>query len=296
MDNLTINYTHILSENFQNLTEFALKEKKNYLTAKPFPNIALNNFFNNNFLNIILNEFPDLSKLAESQNYNAKNEIKLSNKNYDKFPPTIKSFFDFLNSNIFLTFLQNLTSIKEKLISDPQLEGGGLHEIKRGGVLKIHTDFNRHPFLDLDRRINVLIYLNKSWQETYGGHLELWDKNMKLCGKKILPDFNTMTIFSTTDYSNHGHPDSLNCPADLSRKSIATYYFSKGRPENEIINRHKKNRTFFKNRIGFKDEVFEKKEFLKNILRKSNFYNYLKKIEKKYIRTGNSAKKRFKDS
>ena len=185
-------------------------------------------------------------------------------------------------------FLQSLTSIKETLVSDPYLNGGGLHEIKRGGVLKIHTDFNRHPFLDLDRRINVLIYLNKSWQQTYGGHLELWDKNMKVCGKKILPDFNTMTIFSTTDYSNHGHPDPLNCPADLSRKSIATYYFSKGRPKNEIINKYKKNRTFFKNRIGFKEEVFEKKEFLKNILRKSNFYNYLKKIEKKYIRTGNS--------
>ena len=162
MDNLTVKHTHILSENFQNLTKIALKEKVNYLAAKPFPNIVLNNFFKDVFLNAILNEFPDLSKLRGSQSYNVKNEIKLSNKNYDKFPPTIKSFFDFLNSNIFLTFLQNLTSIKEKLISDPQLEGGGLHEIKRGGILKIHTDFNRHPFLDLDRRINVLIYLNKN--------------------------------------------------------------------------------------------------------------------------------------
>ena len=29
-------------------------------------------------------EFPDLSKSNESQNYNVKNEIKLSNKNYPK--------------------------------------------------------------------------------------------------------------------------------------------------------------------------------------------------------------------
>ena len=74
MDNLNIK--HILSEEFQNLTEFALKEKKNYLTAKPFPNIALDNFFNNDFLNTILNEYPDLSKLHGSQNYNVKKEIK----------------------------------------------------------------------------------------------------------------------------------------------------------------------------------------------------------------------------
>ena len=173
-----MNYQNILSENFKNLTETALKEKQNYLSARPFPNIVLKNFFNNDYLNTILNEFPDLSKLDDSQNYNAKNEIKLSNKNYKKFSSTIKSFIDFLNSEIFLVFLQNLTSIKEKLVSDPHLEGGGLHEIKSGGVLKIHTDFNRHPFLNLDRRINVLIYLNKDWKDSYGGHLELWNKNI----------------------------------------------------------------------------------------------------------------------
>ena len=134
--------THIVSENFQNLEQVSQEEKANYLSAKPFPNIVLNNFFNDKFLNIILKEFPDLSKLNESQRYNAKNEIKLANDNYDKFPQTIKSCFDFLNSKTFLTFLQNITSIKEKLVSDPHLEGGGLHEIKSGGVLKIHTDFN----------------------------------------------------------------------------------------------------------------------------------------------------------
>ena len=122
------------------------------------------------------------------------------------------------------------------------------YEIKRGGVLKVHTDFNRHPNLSLDRRINVLIYLNKNWKEEYGGHLELWDKDMTKCIKKIAPTFNTMVIFSTTDFSNHGHPDPLNCPNERSRKSIALYYFSSGRPEHEIINKHKKNRTYFKNR------------------------------------------------
>ena len=282
MDNLNIK--HILSEEFQNLTEFAFKEKKNYLTAKPFPNIALNNFFNNDFLNTILNEFPDLSKLHGSQNYNVKNEIKLSNKNYDKFPTTIKSFIDFLNSDTFLSFLQNITSIEEKLISDPQLEGGGLHEIKSGGVLKVHTDFNRHPTLDLDRRVNVLIYLNKNWKDSYGGSLELWNKNMSMCEKKISPTFNTMVIFSTTDFSNHGHPEPLNCPKDISRKSLALYYFSSGRPKSEVLSKHKKNRTFFKGRKGIKNDANEKTEYFKDFMRSFKFYQLLKNFEKKYIR------------
>ena len=284
-----MNYENMLSENFKNLELVALKEKANYINGKPFPNVALNNFFEDSFLTEILEEFPDLSKTKGSQNYNFKNEIKLSNKDYDSFPKKIKSFIDFLNSNIFLSFLQNITSINEKLVSDPQLEGGGLHEIKSGGVLKIHTDFNRHPTLNLDRRVNVLIYLNKNWKDSYGGHLELWDKKMLKCERKILPFFNTMVIFSTTDFSNHGHPTPLNCPEEMSRKSIALYYFSSGRPKNEIDSKKIKNRTFFKNREGIKNDADEKKEYIKNFLRNLKFYQLLKNFERKYIRRGKKS-------
>ena len=287
-----MNQLQILSENFQNLELVAKKEKENYLNAKPFPNIVISNFFKSDFLNSILEEFPDLSKISKSENYNVRNEVKLSNKNYKEFPQTIKSLISFLYSSEFLSFLQNLTSIKEKLVSDPHLEGGGLHEIKKGGVLKIHTDFNRHPFLDLDRRINVLIYLNKNWKDSYAGHLELWNQNMSKCEKKILPSFNTMVIFSTTDFSNHGHPELLNCPNGTSRKSIALYYFSSGRPKNEVINKNKKNRTFFKSRPGIKNDAAEKKEYFKDFVRGFKFYKFLKNFEKKYIR---SKKKPFKN-
>ncbi len=280
-----MDYSNIVSENFQNFQEIASREKLNYQKAKPFPNIALKNFFKDDFLNTVLKEFPDLSTLSKSQSYVEKNEIKLSNNKYNTFSPTIKLFIDFLNSENFLSFIQDLTSIKEKLVADPDLEGGGLHEIKRGGVLKIHTDFNRHPVRDLDRRINILIYLNKEWLESYGGHLELWNQDMSKCEKKILPSFNTMAIFSTTDFSNHGHPDPLLCPKERSRKSIALYYFSSGRPKNEISNINVKNRTHFKSRVGIKNDADEKKETFKNYLRKLKIYQFLKKIEKKYIRS-----------
>jgi Rps23 Pro-64 3,4-dihydroxylase Tpa1-like proline 4-hydroxylase len=285
-----MNHEKILSKDFLNLKDVSDKKKESYLNAKPFPNIKLDNVFNDDFLSNVLNEFPDLAKLNSSQNYNVKNEIKLSNNNYKKFPKNIKLFIDFLNSNFFLQFLQNLTSIKEKLVSDSHLEGGGLHEIKCGGVLKVHTDFNRHPFLSLDRRINVLIYLNKNWKDTYGGHLEFWNKNMTMCEKKILPTFNTMAIFSTTDFSNHGHPELLNCPEEMSRKSIALYYFSSGRPENEILNVNKKNRTHFKGRVGIKNDADEKDEYFKNFIREFKIYKILKNFEKKYIRRKKNQK------
>ena len=279
-----MNINKILSKDNQNLGLTAAKEYKNYHNGLPFPNIVIENFFNEDYLNQILLDFPDLSKIKSSQKYLNKNEIKYANNDYQNFPDSIKNFFEFLNSNMYLNFLQKLTSVKEKLIVDPQLNGGGLHEIKKGGVLKIHTDFSKHPSLKLDRRINVLIYLNKDWKDQYGGHLELWDKDMLGCKKKILPTFNKMVIFSTNDFSNHGHPDPVICPLNQSRKSIALYYFSEGRPLEDLDKNHIKNRTYFKNRVGFENDTDNQNDSLKNLIRNLKLFKLMKKLEKKYLR------------
>ena len=277
-------YSKILSKKSQNLNDLALLLKDQYSFADPFPHIQIDNFFSDEYLNSILNEFPDLSNLKNSQNYKNQNEIKFANNDYSNFPENIKNFFDFLNSETFLNFLQIITSIKEKLIPDEKLNGGGLHEIKSGGLLKVHTDFSKHPTNNFDRRVNVLIYLNKGWKKDYKGCLELWDKEMKNCKQKILPSFNKMVIFSTTDFSNHGHPDPIDCPDNISRKSIALYYFSKGRPKEEILDSDQKNRTYFKNRSGFKNEIYEKNDFFKKFFRRFSFYKKMKDFEKKYLR------------
>ena len=128
-----------------------------------------------------------------------------------------------LNGGAFLNFLENLTGITG-LVSDPHLRGGGLHEIRRGGTLGVHADFNLHPRLKLYRRLNLLIYLNKDWNEAWGGALELWDGQR--CVRAISPLFNRAVLFDTSNFSYHGHPHALDCPPDRSRKSVALYYYS----------------------------------------------------------------------
>ena len=264
-------YSKILSKKSENLNELALSLKNQYSLADPFPHTQIDGFFSNEYLDTVLEEFPDLSKLSDSQNYKNQNEIKFANNDFKNFPETIKNFFNFLNSQTFLNFLQTVTSIKEKLIADEQLNGGGLHEIKSGGLLKVHTDFNKHPTNNFDRRVNVLIYLNKDWKNDFGGSLELWDKDMKKCERKITPTFNKTVIFSTTDNSYHGNPEKINHPNKISRKSIAMYYYTNGRPQHEKgLGNHS---TIFRKRPNTEDpegKIEFKKIFGKIYLRKKN--------------------------
>ena len=221
-----------INKNYSDLKKIAVEKSSTYLQAKPFPSIVFDNFFDEEVLNKILNDFP--SNIQDIGNeFNNKAEKKLSLNSAEKLSITTNNFINFLNSEPFVKFLNKLTGIKETLITDPYLIGGGLHELKNDGYLNIHADFNQHPQMKLDRRLNILIYLNHNWKEDNGGHLELWDKEMKKCEKKILPIFNRMVIFSTTDFSYHGNPNKIKVDENNSRKSIALYYYSNGRPNSE---------------------------------------------------------------
>ena len=103
-----------------------------------------------------------------------------------------------------------------------------IHRIKKDGYLQLHTDFNMYKYknLVLDRRINLLVYMNPNWKESYRGELCLCSGKEKKCKKKILPELNTCVIFNTTNKSIHGHPAPLNVPENIRRHSIAVYYYT----------------------------------------------------------------------
>ena len=168
---------------------------------------------------------------------------------------------DQLNTAPFIQFLEKLTGISG-LIPDPYYTGGGMHQTKRGGFLGVHVDFNKYEQLGLYRRINVLLYLNENYKPEYGGALELWDDAMETCHEKIDPIFNRCAIFTTSENSHHGHPDALNFPEGITRKSLAWYYYTvnPGKAEDD-----KAHTTLFKPRPG-KDTLY-KIDLIKNVLR-----------------------------
>jgi len=227
------------------LMELASKHHQDYVTASPFPHIVIDNFLPEFVLDTILSEFPS-PNAVEWQKFDNAAEKKLASKHELQMGDATRFLLYQFNSSVFVEFLERLTGI-EGIIADPYFEGGGLHQIRTGGYLKVHVDFNRHRRLRLDRRLNVLLYLNKDWKEEYGGHLELWDTDMTQCENKILPVFNRCVVFSTTDFSYHGHPTPLSCPEDRTRKSLALYYYSNGRPAEEVSGEHS---TVFRDEHG----------------------------------------------
>ncbi len=247
-----------LNHPYKDLLAAARENAAAYQHGDPFPNIYFENFFNPEVLDILLDEFPDLESKDDIR-FHTPNEIKLASKGERRFGPMAKAFTHFLNSEPFLMFLQELTGLEEKLMPDPYFEGGGFHQTKPGGFLKIHADFNKHRETGLDRRLNILVYLNKDWKDEYGGHFELWDREMSRCVKKILPAFNTMALFTTDDYSYHGLPNPLTCPPDRSRKSLALYYYTNGRPAHEINPGLEDHTTLFRARKGDAVDVKMKK-------------------------------------
>lgn len=215
-----------------------------YRQATPFPHIAIDDFLPKELIASICAHFPSEITNNETfyeRGYKGQHKRQI---NPNQCDPHLRNIFYAFNSAPMLEFLEKLTGI-EGLIPDPYFTGGGLHETKTGGFLGVHSDFRLNKKLNIERRLNAIIYLNEDWKEEYGGNLELWDAKMKTCLKKILPIYNRCVIFNTDQNSNHGHPEPLNTPEHISRRSIALYYYTASASK---IDPSQRNKTHYKPR------------------------------------------------
>jgi Rps23 Pro-64 3,4-dihydroxylase Tpa1-like proline 4-hydroxylase len=198
---------------------------RQYQEGNPVPHILLPDFVDPEVADVIADEFPAANTQAWTQ-YKHHNENKLGMAKRELFPPRLGEVIDELNSPAFISWLSVLTGIPN-LVSDTSLEGGGLHQSSCGGFLNVHTDFSHHHYhKHWRRRVNLILYLNPVWHAEWGGAIELWDAGMRNCVSKYPPLLNHALIFNTDNRSLHGFPEPLTCPEDVSRKSVALYYYT----------------------------------------------------------------------
>lgn len=213
---------------FQNI-DYEQKSHE-FKSATPFNHVVIDNFFENDVARTLSRNFPNYEDDSWKGIYNNPIEIKKANQSWSHFPVEFYKVFHRLLSNEFVDKLKTLVGINN-LYVDHGLHGGGLHSHPSGGKLNVHLDYSIHPKLGLQRKLNLIVYLNEEWQSQWGGHIELWshdeEKNApKHCEKRIAPLFNRAIIFDTTQNSWHGLPEPLKCPQGQMRKSLAVYYLT----------------------------------------------------------------------
>lgn len=229
------------------LERIAEASRDAYVSARPFPHACIDDFVTPDVVDRLLAEYPEPDSELEwrrirstTRDGRVAQDGKLGFSDETQLGPTLCRLFWELNSGRFLRVLEKLTGI-EALIPDPQLVGGGLHQSLPGALLRVHADFTKHPETKLDRRLNLILFLNRDWDESYGGHTELWERDMSACVERVLPVAGRCLVFNTTADSFHGHPEPLTCPDGRTRKSLALYYYTNGRPRDEDVGRRRTN-------------------------------------------------------
>lgn len=207
------------------------KFKNTVQSAPEFPHFCLDNFLKMEFAEEVYKSFPKYSDSQiigrQFEAVNEKRKVQITDSKL--FPPPIKKLNDLLAHEEFVEMLSYVFDI-ESLEPDPELVGGGIHQTDSGGRLDVHVDFNFIQDRRLHRRLNLLLYFNKNWQEEYGGYLDLWDKKVKRRVGYFEPRFNRLCGFVTSNISFHGVTP-LHCPEGVVRQSFATYYYTVESPK-----------------------------------------------------------------
>jgi hypothetical protein len=213
------------------------------------------------------------------KHYKGINEKKSEESDFNKLHISFQKLRTNMSSQSFISWLEKLTGI-ENMSVPGDFRGAGIYQGGNGSFLDTHIDFSIHPTLNLQRRINVLLFFNKGWQENWGGNLELWNETVTACVGRFTPVFNRCVIFECSDISYHGY-DKITAPAGMVRKSFYLYCYS------PVINHVKYHDTFFKLNPGvntakklttaFKEEI---KKLVKSSLRQLGLQKLLDKLEK----------------
>lgn len=196
--------------------------KKQFDEGEPYRHLMIDDFLSEDFADIIINNFP--GKEAMRRHYEGLNEKKSEGSNFDQYHEAFQQLRDALSTPEFSEWLAKVTGI-EGLILPDDFRGAGVHQGTDGSFLDIHVDFNIHSSKNLHRRLNLLIFMTKEWKDAYGGHLELWDKDVKNLGARIAPMPNRCAMFETSEISWHGYGE-ITVPDGVYRNSFFSYFYT----------------------------------------------------------------------
>jgi hypothetical protein len=261
--------------------------RESFLHARPFKNTVIENFFEPDFAERLLTDFPVFDPTL------ARNEIyggvwgKAVNTRIKQISPAYEELYGLIGSAEFLDLMGEVSDIPG-LLPDPALYGGGTHENLHGQDLDPHVDFNYDEPQKLHRRLNLIVFLNKGWKGDWGGSLEIHSNPRRPAENRIEsyePLFNRAVLFETNEYSWHGFPR-IELPEGerhRSRKSISIYLYTRERPAEEIAPPHG---TFYVHRpldkrfrAGYTLTEFDERDLLFQVDRRDKWIEKYQQME-----------------
>ncbi len=193
-----------------------------YLKATPWPHIIMRDVFPDE---VVAAAAAECMELENDDMLLTAGPAQVKQESRSGLGPVTTELLATLDSDFFKTFIEKVTGVQDP-IADTTHALGGMHRSQDGGFTLIHRDFRRHPETNLHHRVNMLLYLNPEWDESWGGYLELWPSNMKAVGKRVAPLGNTLLLWETHDQTLHGLPEPVHCPPGISRVSLASYWYT----------------------------------------------------------------------
>lgn len=242
-------------------TAYSSTLKSSFDNAVPIRHVVIDQFLGNDFALQLFHHFPDIQEMKTK--YNGINEKKSEHSDFRQLSSEFEQFRQTLASSDFLSWLERITGITHLESINDRL-GYGLHQGANNSFLDIHIDYNLHPIQKKQRRLNLIVFLNKEWETYWGGELELWDKDVKKCIQQIAPVFNRCVIFECSNISYHGY-SRISVPEGITRKSYYQYFFT---PATTGLAFHD---TIFKPRpqeTAIKKLATHSKDFAKNLSKK----------------------------
>lgn len=217
------------------LRDLADAHRASFASASPFRYAVIDDWLPPEVVCALVERFPASDAHPYKRVDHAEQAARLGQlqkRDFETVDPYVRVFLAELTGQVFLDFLSRLTQI-EGLVGDPHFVGAGPQVTLPGGHLALHADFNADRRRGLWRRLSAIVYANADWDDAWGGHLELWSRDRARCEARIAPHAGRLVVMEHTAHAYHGHPSPLVCPEGRERRSIASYYFTAERGEDD---------------------------------------------------------------
>ena len=162
--------------------------------------------------------FPPPSRMSLKRSLREHKYIAAQMDRYDRLVE--EALFAFQDRRV-LDEIERITGLGG-LEPDPELYAGGISVMVKDHFLNPHID-NSH---DKDRArwrvLNALFYVTPDWDDTHGGHLELWPAGPSAPAVTLHSRFNRLVVMATHAASWHSVSP---VRADRARCCVSNYYF-----------------------------------------------------------------------